>query len=404
MRYSKKQGFLTLLLNLLYNYPAPSTLSYFWNFGVYSFVCLLVQIFTGILLTMYYIPNIDLAFFSVEYIMRDLNYGWLIRYTHANGASMFFIVVYIHMFRGLFFNSYMHPRELLWVIGVIILFLMIAIAFMGYVLPWGQMSFWGATVITNLFSAIPVIGSYIVIWLWGGFTIGTATMGHFFGLHILLSFILAGLVFLHMFILHQYGSNNPLGFDISFDFKFFYPYFIIKDLYGLVFFSIFFSIFLFFLPNYLGHTDNYIMANPMVTPPHIVPEWYFLPFYAILRAIPDKLLGVLALLFAIVVLVIIPFFEFNIIRSLHFKPISNILFWFFFCICLLLGWVGGQSVKYPYVNLSQLLSISYFDYFLFSGPFFSSFELSFWEVYLIFNVTFSSIFNKFYNIKFLKKN
>lgn len=330
MRYSKQQNFLTIILNLVFNYPAPSTLSYFWNFGVYSTICLLIQILTGIILTMYYIPNIDLAFSSVEYIMRELNYGWLIRYVHANGASMFFIVVYIHMFRGLFFNSYMHPRELLWVIGVLILLLMIIIAFMGYVLPWGQMSYWGATVITNLFTAIPFVGSFIVTWLWGGFTIGTATIGHFFGLHILLSFVLVGLVSFHIFLLHQYGSNNPLGFEASFDFKFFYPFFIIKDIYGIIYFFLFFSLFLFFMPNFLGHSDNYIMANPMVTPAHIVPEWYFLPFYAILRAIPDKLLGVIALLFAIVVLFIIPYIEFNLIRSFKFKVFSNYIFWFFF--------------------------------------------------------------------------
>jgi len=345
---------------------------------------------------MYYIPNVDLAFSSVEYIMRELNYGWLIRYVHANGASMFFIVVYIHMFRGLFFNSFMHPRELLWVVGVLILFLMIIIAFMGYVLPWGQMSYWGATVITNLFSAIPVIGSFIVTWLWGGFTIGTATIGHFFGLHILLSFILAGLVFFHIFLLHQYGSNNPLGFEVSFDFKFFYPYFIIKDIYGLLYFFLFFSLFLFFSPNYLGHSDNYIMANPMVTPPHIVPEWYFLPFYAILRAIPDKLLGVIALLFAILVLFIIPYFEFNVVRSLKFRIFSNYLFWFFFFICLLLGWLGGQSVKYPYVNLSQILSVCYFDYFLLTSPIFSSLEFFFWEFFFLINyVIFGKILNSY---------
>lgn len=397
MRYTKKQNILTLFWNLIYNYPAPSNLSYFWNFGVYSTVCLVIQLLTGILLTMYYIPNVDFAFSSVEYIMRELNYGWLIRYTHANGASMFFIVVYIHMFRGLFFNSYMHPREFLWVIGVVILFLMIIIAFMGYVLPWGQMSYWGATVITNLFSAIPKIGLFIVTWLWGGFTIGTATIGHFFGLHILLSFILVALVFFHMFILHQYGSNNPLGFEVSFDFKFFYPYFIIKDIYGLIFFFIFFSIFLFFMPNYLGHSDNYIMANPMVTPPHIVPEWYFLPFYAILRAIPDKLLGVLGLLCAILVLFFIPYYEFNSIRSIKFRPFSQILFWFFFFICLLLGWLGGQSIKYPYVNLSQILSVCYFDYFLLTGPLISFFEVSFFEVFILFNFFFfRKIFNKFF--------
>jgi ubiquinol-cytochrome c reductase cytochrome b subunit len=332
---------------------------------------------------MYYIPNVDLAFSSVEYIMRELNYGWLIRYVHANGASMFFIVVYIHMFRGLFFSSFMHPRELLWVIGVLILFLMIIIAFMGYVLPWGQMSYWGATVITNLFTAIPILGAFIVTWLWGGFTIGTATIGHFFGLHILLSFILVSLVVFHIFLLHQYGSNSSLGNEVVFDFKFFYPFFIIKDVYGLVYFFLFYSCSLFFFPNYLGHSDNYIMANSMVTPSHIVPEWYFLPFYAILRGIPDKLFGVLALLCAILILFILPYIDFSIIRSSKYKLISNYLFWFFFFNCLLLGWLGGQSVKYPFVNLSQILSLGYFDYFILTSPIILSYEKFFWEEYFL---------------------
>jgi len=304
------------------NYKAPLNLNTLWNFGVYSLVCLLTQIVSGIVLAMHYTAHIDLAFLSIEHIMRDVNYGWLIRYIHANGASMFFIVVYSHTFRGLYYSSYTQPRQLLWNVGVTILFLMIATAFMGYVLPWGQMSFWGATVITNLFSAIPVLGSDIVVWLWGGYSIANATLVRFFSLHFFFPIIIAALVGLHLHLLHLSGSSNPIGQNVNPSKIFFTPYYIVKDLYGVITFLIFFTLFVFFYPNVLGHSDNYIPANPLVTPAHIVPEWYFLPFYAVLRSIPDKLLGVMALAACIVVLYFLPFISMPIIKSLKFRPIT----------------------------------------------------------------------------------
>jgi quinol-cytochrome oxidoreductase complex cytochrome b subunit len=357
-------------------YPTVSNLSYFWNFGVLALVCLVVQIITGVFLAMHYTPEQSLAFFSVEHIMRDVNLGWLIRYLHSNGASMFFIVVYIHIFRGLYYGSYLSPREGLWLVGVLILLLMILTAFMGYVLPWGQMSFWGATVITNLVSAIPKIGGEIVIWLWGGYSINNATLNRFFSLHYLFPFIIMGLVVLHLILLHTDGSNNPLGISLKRDTIPFYPYYIIKDLYGIVLFFLFFGLFVFFYPNVLGHPDNYIAANPMVTPAHIVPEWYFLPFYAILRSIPDKLMGVIALLFGILVLFFLPFIVSPEIRSNDFRPLANFFFWVFFVDALILGWVGGKPVEEPYVQIAQLATIFYFSYFLFILPVLAWFENS----------------------------
>jgi ubiquinol-cytochrome c reductase cytochrome b subunit len=273
MRLIKTNVLLSQLNNMVGNYPAPITITYWWSFGSLAGICLVIQIITGILLAMHYSPNIDLAFLSVEHIMRDVNYGWLIRYIHANGASMFFIIVYLHMFRGLYYGSYLYPRELLWTIGVFIYLAMMATGFMGYVLPWGQMSFWGATVITNLFSAFPIIGEYIVYWLWGGYSVDNPTLNRFFSLHYLLPFIIAVLSILHLAILHISGSSNPLGIRSLNDYLQFHPYFTIKDILSLILFFIFFSIFIFFYPNMLGHPDNYIQANPMVTPPHIVPEW-----------------------------------------------------------------------------------------------------------------------------------
>jgi len=277
MRFVRQISFIDVLYKTAVSYPAPINLSYFWNFGVYALACLVIQIVTGIVLAMHYVPDISLAFSSVEHIMKDVNYGWLLRYVHANGASMFFIVVYIHTFRGLYYSSFMHPRQLLWIVGVVILLLMILTAFIGYVLPWGQMSFWGATVITNLLTAIPFVGKEIVIWLWGGFSINNATLNRFFSFHYLLPFIIAGLVGLHLILLHDHGSNNPAGISSEFDKSPFSPYYIVKDMYGVVLFFIFFSLFVFFMPNVLGHADNYIPANALVTPAHIVPEWYFLP-------------------------------------------------------------------------------------------------------------------------------
>ncbi len=356
------------LLNVVYstfiNYKTSVNLTYFWNFGVYAITCLAIQILTGIMLAMHYSGDIVYAFSSVEHIMRDVNFGWLLRYVHANGASMFFIVVYIHTFRGLYYGSFTHPREALWCVGVIILLLMIITAFIGYVLPWGQMSFWGATVITNLITAIPFIGKNILYWIWGGQSIGNATLTRFYSLHYLFPFIIAALVFLHIIFLHMHGSNNPTGIHISYDEISFSPYYLVKDLYGLNLFFIFYAVFVFFIPNYLGHPDNYIQANPLVTPPHIVPEWYFLPFYAILRSIPEKVSGVLAMLSSILVLLFIPFFIKPETRSLWFRPFSRYMFWVFVVTCLLLGWVGGKPVEYPFIQIGRFVTVMYFAYFL----------------------------------------
>jgi quinol-cytochrome oxidoreductase complex cytochrome b subunit len=325
-------------------YPAPKNLNYWWNFGSLAGLVLVMQILTGIVLVMHYTPHTLLAFDSVEHIMRDVNYGWLLRYMHANGASMFFIVVYIHIFRGLYYGSYKAPRELLWFLGIIIFLLMMATAFMGYVLPWGQMSFWGATVITNLFSAIPVVGEPIVTWLWGGFSVDNPTLNRFFSLHYLLPFVIVGVVVLHILALHQHGSNNPLGIDTKGpqDKIPFHPYYTIKDAFGVGVFLIFFAYWLFYNPNYLGHPDNYIPANPMVTPEHIVPEWYFLPFYAILRSVPDKLGGVLLMFGAILILFLLPWLDTSKVRSAKFRPIYKQLFWVFVLACIGLTYAGGQ--------------------------------------------------------------
>jgi len=326
-----KNDLLSFIDSHIIDYPTPINLNYMWSFGSTAGICLVIQIITGIFLAMHYTPHIVYAFSSVEHIMRDVNNGWLIRYLHANGASMFFIVVYCHIFRGLYFGSYMYPRGRLWASGVAIFFIMMATGFMGYVLPWGQMSFWGATVITNLFSAIPFIGGSIVEWLWGGFSVDNATLNRFFSLHYLMPFVIAGLVIIHLSLLHSDGSNNPLGLNKSIDTVPFYPYFYVKDLLAFLILILFFSFFLFFAPNVLGHSDNYIPANPLVTPPHIVPEWYFLPFYAILRSIPDKLGGVAAMIGAILVLGLLPVFNFSEVRSSKFRPIFSIFLLVIYC-------------------------------------------------------------------------
>jgi len=311
--------------------------------------------------------------------MRDVNYGWLLRYMHANGASMFFIVVYIHTFRGLYFSSYLYPRQHLWSVGVIILLIMILTAFIGYVLPWGQMSFWGATVITNFVTAVPVIGLDIVYWIWGGFSISNATLNRFFSLHYLFPFLIVGLVAVHLLFLHEHFSNNPLGINFSADTIPMYPYYILKDLYGVLLFLAFFAIFLFFMPNVLGHSDNYIPANPMVTPLHIVPEWYFLPFYTILRSIPNKLIGVIALLFSILVLLILPYIVNSEVRSLDFRPLSRMLFWFFLVDTLILAWIGSQPAVYPYVFIGQIASVLYFFILLVLFPSVAYLERALWK-------------------------
>lgn len=379
MRLIRKSFLSNEVYNFFFSYPAPSNLTYLWNFGVYSLFCLVIQIVTGIFLAMHYAPEQSLAFLSVEHIMRDVQLGWLLRYIHANGASMFFIVVYIHTFRGLYYTSYSAPRELLWVVGVIILLLMILTAFLGYVLPWGQMSFWAATVITNLVSAVPVIGNNIVIWLWGGYAVDNATLNRFFSLHYLFPFIILGLVFIHLVFLHENGSNNPLGIEFKHaDHVTMYPYYIYKDLFGVLCFLVFFSIFLFFMPNLLGHTDNYIAANPMVTPTHIVPEWYFLPFYAILRSIPDKLLGVVFMVLSIILLALLPFLIKPEVKSLNFRPFSRYFFWFFVVICLLLGWIGSKPAEFPFVEIGQNLTFFYFFFWVFLMPVVLQIENFFW--------------------------
>ena len=363
-----KQPLLAAVNDHLIDYPTPANLSYWWGFGSTAGICLILQILTGIFLAMHYTPHIDLAFLSVEHIMRDVEGGWFLRYMHANGASMFFIVVYLNLLRGLYYGSYTSPRELVWIVGVIILLLMILTAFIGYVLPWGQMSFLGATVITSLASAIPVVGTDITHWLWGGFSVDNATLNRFFSLHYLLPFIIAGASLVHIVALHQYGSNNPLGCSATVDKIPFYPYLLLKDLVGWVVFAIFFSGFIFFAPNLLGHPDNYIPANPMSTPAHIVPEWYFLPVYAILRSIPNKLGGVLAIGLVFVSLLILPFIHTSQIRSSSFRPLHRKLFFLLVADCLLLGWIGCQPVEDPYVLIGQIASIYFFLYFLVAMP------------------------------------
>lgn len=355
---------LSFVDNHIIHYPTPINLTYAWSFGSSAGICLGIQILSGVFLAMHYTPHIDLAFSSVEHIMRDVNNGWLIRYIHANGASMFFIVVYCHIFRGLYYGSYMQPRQLLWCSGVLIFILMMGTAFMGYVLPWGQMSFWGATVITSLVTAVPVVGQTIVDWLWGGFTVNNATLNRFFSLHFLLPFVIAGLVILHLALLHKDGSSNPLGVDSGVDKVPFYPYFFVKDLFAFFVFLFMFSGFVFYFPNTLGHPDNYIPADPMQTPAHIVPEWYFLPFYAILRSIPDKLGGVVAMGGALVILFLIPFTNTSEVRSTNFRPIFKIFYWLIVADFLILGWVGQKPVKDIYVIVGQIATVFYFLFFL----------------------------------------
>lgn len=369
-----KQPLLATVNDHLIDYPTPSNLSYWWGFGSLAGICLILQIASGIFLAMHYTPHVDLAFVSVEHIMRDVSGGWFLRYMHANGASMFFIVVYLHLLRGLYYGSYSSPRELVWIVGVVILLLMILTAFIGYVLPWGQMSFWGATVITSLASAIPVVGMDITYWLWGGFSVDNATLNRFFSLHYLLPFIIAGASIVHIAALHQYGSNNPLGSISTVDKVSFYPYFLLKDLVGWVVFALFFAFFIYFAPNALGHPDNYIPANPMVTPAHIVPEWYFLPVYAILRSIPNKLGGVLAIGLVFVSLLLLPFINTSDARSSNFRPIYKKFFWLLVADCVLLGWIGCQPVEDPYVWIGQAASIYFFVFFLVLVPFLGKFE------------------------------
>ena len=359
------------LASHLTDYPTPKNLNYWWTFGGILTFCLITQIVTGLTLAMHYIAHADLAFESVEHIMRDVNYGWLIRYIHSNGASMFFLAVYIHIFRSLFYGSYKSPREIIWIIGIMIYLLMMAAAFMGYVLPWGQMSFWGATVITNLFSAIPFVGEGIVTWLWGGYSVDNPTLTRFFTLHYLIPFLILGLVVLHIWALHVPGNNNPIGIDVkkpSKDTVPFHPYIVIKDAFALLMFMIVFAFFVFYSPNILGHADNYIEANPMVTPAHIVPEWYLLPFYAILRSVPDKLMGVIAMLSAILILAALPWLDTSKIRSAVFRPLYRQFYWILVIDVLVLGYVGAMPAEGLYLLIARVATTYYFAHFLIILP------------------------------------
>ncbi len=348
------------------SYPVPRNLNYWWTFGGILAFMLMAQIVTGVILVMHYTPHVDMAFNSVEAIMRDVNYGWLLRYAHSNGASMFFVAVYIHMFRGMYYGSYKEPREVLWILGVIIYLLMMATGFLGYTLPWGQMSFWGATVITNFFSAIPIFGESIVTWLWGGFGVGNPTLQRFFSLHYLLPFAILGVVVLHIWALHQVGQNNPEGVDpkVKGDTVPFSPHATLKDMFFMCCFLVVFAWFAFYIPNYLGHPDNYIPADPGVTPAHIVPEWYYLPFYAILRSIPNKLLGVIALFGSIILLAFLPWLDTSKVRSAKYRPLFRQFFWIFVATCLVLGWLGAMPAEGGYVIASRVLTAWYFIHLL----------------------------------------
>jgi ubiquinol-cytochrome c reductase cytochrome b/c1 subunit len=370
------------------SYPVPRNLNYAWTFGGILMLMLVSQIITGIVLVMHYTPHVDYAFQSVEHIMRDVNYGWLMRYMHANGASMFFIAVYVHIARGLYYGSYKAPREVLWILGVVIFLLMMATAFMGYVLPWGQMSFWGATVITNLFSAVPVVGEAIVTWLWGGYSVDNPTLNRFFSLHYLLPFMIFGVVILHVWALHHVGQNNPSGVEVknyAKDTVPFTPFATVKDLFAMVLFLMFFAWFVFYTPNYLGHADNYIPADPLKTPAHIVPEWYFLPFYGILRAIPDKLGGVIAMFASIIVLVFLPWLDTSKVKSGRYRPAFRLFFWVFVIVTILLGYTGSRPTDQVVLSLggrtildmvgfAQILTVMYFAHFLVVLPALGLFE------------------------------
>jgi ubiquinol-cytochrome c reductase cytochrome b subunit len=348
----------------LIHYPTPITLTYAWSFGSLAGICLVIQIISGILLSLHYTANIDLAFSSVEYIMRDVPNGWFIRYVHANGASMFFIVVYSHLFRGLYYGSYMKPRQLLWCSGVVLFLLVMGTAFTGYVLPWGQMSFWGATVITNMVTAIPFGGQTIVEWLWGGFTVNAPTLRRFYSIHFLLPFIIAGLTIIHLALLHKDGSNSPIGSDTGVDDVPFYPYYFAKDLFAFTCFILFFGMFVFFFPNALNHPDNCIPADPMETPKHLVPEWYFLPFYAILRSIPHKAAGIVAMVGSILIMLVIPYTYTGYIRNTTYRPLFKIFYWLLVADFLTLMWVGQAPITDPFILLGQIASVYYFSFFL----------------------------------------
>ena len=381
MRILKSNPLLRILNSYLIDAPTPANISYLWNFGSLLGLCLGIQIVTGVTLAMHYTPSVAEAFNSVEHIMRDVNNGWLVRYLHANTASAFFFIMYLHIGRGLYYGSYKAPRTLTWAIGTVIVILMMATAFLGYVLPYGQMSLWGATVITNLMSAIPWIGQDIVEFIWGGFSVNNATLNRFFALHFLLPFVLAALVVMHLIAYHDVvGSGNPLGISGNYDRLPFAPYFVFKDLITIFLFFIVLSVFVFFMPNALGDSENYVMANPMQTPPAIVPEWYLLPFYAILRSIPNKLLGVIAMFAAILALMVMPITDLSKLRGVQFRPLSKIAFFVFVANFLVLMQLGAKHVETPFIEFGQISTVLYFGHFFVIVPVLSIIENSLVEI------------------------
>ena len=366
MRIRKENPIFSPINAAIIDLPSRASISYFWNFGSLLGLCLAIQIITAIFLAMHYCADITLAFSSIAHITRDVNYGFILKYLHANGASAFFLCVYIHIARGLYYGSYL--RYHLWFSGVTIFLIMMLTAFIGYVLPWGQMSFWGATVITNFLSAIPYVGTDIVQWVWGGFSVNNATLNRYFSLHYLFPFILCGLILIHLILLHTTGSNSPIGLNTNTDKVPFHTYFITKDLFGFILLGIMLSLLIFYIPNFLGDPENFINTNPLVTPVHIMLEWYFLFAYAILRAIPNKLGGVIALVLSILILVSLPFFHTNKLKNLGFRPLGKIFYWLFMMNFILLTWIGSKPVEEPFILIGQLSSIFYFSYFLILTP------------------------------------
>lgn len=392
MKYLNNILFVNFVSKALYSYlikyPTPMNINYLWNFGFMSAIFLVIQIVSGLFLTFFFTPHVDLAFFSVEHIMRDVNYGWLIRYVHANGASFFFFLVYIHILKGIYYGSYYFPRTLVWFTGVIIYILMMGTAFLGYVLPWGQMSYWAATVITNFVTVIPVVGKDIVYWVWGGYSINNATLNRFFSLHYLLPFVIALLSAYHIYQLHKSGSSNELGIRSHYLNKIsFYPYFLVKDFFGLFIILFVFSIFVFFFPEAFNHSDNYIKANPLVTPAHIVPEWYFSPLYGILRSILNKTYGIIIMFVSLLVLFALPFVDKSLIKNKTFKPFNRTLFWFFSFNFLFLGYLGSQAPVYPYIEFGVICSHFHLLYFFLLIPLSVFFESSFFNYFFSSNET-----------------
>jgi len=355
-----KNSLVAVALNHLVNYPTPINFNYYFGYGSLSILCLVIQILSGLFLSMHYVPTADLAFMSVEHIMRDVIFGWHLRYIHANGASMFFTCLYIHMLRSLYYGSYIYPRHMSWITGSVIFILTIATAFLGYVLPWGQMSFWAATVITNLFSAIPLVGTSIVEWLWGGFSVASPTLNRFYSLHFLFPFVVTGLVGLHIAFIHRTGSNNPLTLESSNNSMPFYPYFFVKDFFGVEVFLIIMAFLVYYAPNFLGHPDNYVYADPLVTPAHIVPEWYFLPLYAMLRTIPDKLGGVVCMACALISLILLPYMNNTETKGSTFFLENKVWFWMFFANGVFLGWLGQKEMSSPYLQAGIFGTCVYF--------------------------------------------